>query len=137
MVAAISVIASMSVPALNTARNSYRLSTGRDEVIGVFETARSAAIKLDSNTTVTLTSPSEYRIQYTINGVARSIVYYLPSGVSFNFPSGIASVVIECRPTGKVTMTGNNGVTLTGITVTNAMGNRTFYINLAGNVTVA
>lgn len=137
VVAAISVIASMSVPALTTVRNNYRLITGRDEVIGVFETARSAAIKLDSTTTLTLSSPNTYRIQYTANGVTRSIVYYLPSGVSFSFPTGVTSVTIQCRITGKVSITGNNGATLTGITVTNSAGSRTFNISVAGNVTNA
>lgn len=136
VVAAISVIASMSVPALSTVRNSYRLRAGCDEIVGVFETARSAAIKLDSTTTITLESPNQYRIRYIANGVTNSIVYYLPSGVSFNFPSGVTSVVIECRITGKTTITGSNGSTLTGVTLTNTSGNRTFSISIAGNVTI-
>lgn len=137
VVAAMSVIASMSVPALNTVRNSYRLRTGCDEVVGVFETARSAAIKLDSITTLTLESPSQYRITYTMNGATNSISYSLPPGVTFSFPTGISSVTIQCRITGKVTMTGNNGTTLTGVTLTNSSGSRTFYISVAGNVTIA
>jgi Tfp pilus assembly protein FimT len=137
VVATIFVLASMSVPALNSVRNSYRLSVARDELIGVFEVARSSAIKLDSNTSVTLLSTGTYRIQYTANGVTQSISYLLPSGVSFNLPSGMTSVIIECRPSGKVTMTGSTGAAVTGITVTNSMGSRTLYINLAGNITLA
>lgn len=137
VVAAMGVIAAMSVPALNSVQNNFRLNAARDELIGVFETARSAAIKLDSNTTVTLASSGEYRIQYTASGVTRSIAYWLPTGVSFNLPSGVTSITIECRSSGKVTMTTNTGATLTGVTVSNVMGSRTLYINLAGNITVA
>jgi prepilin-type N-terminal cleavage/methylation domain-containing protein len=137
VIAAICVIASMSIPALNSVRNSYRLSAARDELIGVFEVARSSAIKLDSNTSVTLTNSDTYRIQYTANGVTQSIAYSLPNGVSFNLPSGMTSVTIECRPSGKVTMTGSNGASVTSFTITNSMGSRTVSINLAGNITVA
>ena len=136
VVAMISVIASMSVPALNTVRNSYRLNAGRDELIGVFETARSSAIKLDSSTTVTLASSGEYRIQYLVNGASRSVGYTLPSGVSFNLPSGVTTVTVDCRPSGKVTMTGNNGASLTSVTISNPAGSRTMYINLVGNITL-
>ncbi len=136
VVAVISVIASMSVPALNSFRNLYRLNAGRDELIGVFETARSSAIKLDSSTTLTIASSQEYRIQYLVNGVTRSIAYSLPAGVSFSLPPEIATITIDCRPSGKVTMTGSNGAALTSLTIINAAGSRTISINVAGNITL-
>jgi type IV fimbrial biogenesis protein FimT len=137
VVATMSVMVAMSVPAINTVRNQYRLTTARDELVGVVEMARSAAVKLDSNTTVTFTNEGVFRIQYTANGVTRSIAYSLPSGVSFNLPSGVTSLTLECRPSGKVTITGSNGTTVTAVTVENSAGTRTLYVNIVGNITQA
>ena len=39
VVAVIPVIGLMSVPALNSFRNTYRLTAGRDDLIGIFEYA--------------------------------------------------------------------------------------------------
>lgn len=137
VVAAFAVIASMTVPALNAVRNNFRLNAARDELVGTFEMARSAAIKLDSNTTITLSSSGEYRVQYTSNGTTRSIAYTLPTGVSFNLPSGVTSITLTCTHTGKVTMVTNAGASVTGVTVSNVRGSRTLYINVAGNLTIA
>lgn len=135
--AILSVIIAATIPSLIGNRNIYRLTTACDEIMGTVETMRSQAIKSETVTTMTILSTGEYTAQYDQNGTPHVLRYSLPPGVRFTLPTGITSVTILCKPTGKVTMTGNTGASITGITVSNASEQRTINVNIIGSMTIA
>ena len=135
--AILSVIIAATVPSLIGNRNIYHLTTACDEIMGTIEVIRSQAIKSETVTTMTITSTGEYTAQYDQNGTPHVLRYSLPPGVRFTLPTGITSVTILCKPTGKITMTGNTGASVMGITVSNASEQRTINVNIIGNITTA
>lgn len=135
--AILSGIIAATVPSLIGNRNIYRLTTACDEIMGTVEMMRSQAIKSETVTTMTILSTGEYTAQYDQNGTPQVLRYALPPEVRFTLPTGITSITILCKPTGKVTMTGNTGASITGITVSNASEQRTINVNIIGNMTIA
>ena len=130
----IAIILAASVPILSSARNSYRLLTARDEFMGTLETMRTTALKREVGTTITVTENGDYTAQFEQNGMVQTLRYSLPPNVTFTLPSGVTTLTILCRPTGKVTVTGNNGARVTTITMSNPAGQRTVTVNLLGQI---
>jgi prepilin-type N-terminal cleavage/methylation domain-containing protein len=137
VLAIMSVLVAASVPVLESARNSYRLVTARDELVGAIETMRTYAIKQESETRLTVAENGVYTMQFEQNGTLRVMRYSLPPDVTFTLPAGVTSLTILCRPTGKVTMTGNTGGRISALTLSNAAGQRTVNVSLLGHITAA
>lgn len=133
-VGVLSLIAAASVPILSSARNSYRLQTARDELMGALETMRTTALKQETDTTMTLNSSGAYTTQFEQNGTVQTLRYALPQDVTFALPAGVTTLTILCRATGKVTITDNNGARVTTLTISNPAGQRTVNISLLGQI---
>ncbi|HZS05136.1 MAG TPA: GspH/FimT family pseudopilin [Blastocatellia bacterium] len=129
VIAGSAVIASMAMPAISNARDTYRLVTARDELISVLEFARSEAIKRDTFTDVVLNSDGSYSVSYNDVGTPVTINYHLTPGVSFAMPSGVTSITVRYAAPGNATVTNN-----ADITMTNSAGQRTIRVSIAGNV---
>jgi type II secretory pathway pseudopilin PulG len=134
VVLGVAVIAAMAVPRLQRAQDTYRLTTARNELISSLEYARSEAVKRDSVATVVLNSNGTYTVQYPDNGATVTFSYGLPRGVSFVMPTGASAVTVRYAAPGKVTLTDNNGSSLSSIGLMNAAGQRIITISLAGNI---
>ena len=128
------VIVSAAVPSLTSARELYRLATSRDELIGVIESTRSEAVKRDSESTITITNTGDYTAQYLSDGTTKTMRYSVSTGVSITFPSGVTTVTIRCKPSGQITLTGNNGARVTAFTLSNSAGQKGIGITAAGNI---
>jgi prepilin-type N-terminal cleavage/methylation domain-containing protein len=128
------LLLSAAVPALNSARALYRLATSRDELIGVIESTRAEAVKRDLETTITITSAGEYTAQYLSDGTTKTMRYNFPAGVSLSLPSGVSTVTIRCKPSGQITMTGNDGARIPAITLSNTAGQKGVGVTAAGNI---
>ncbi|MFN7946064.1 MAG: GspH/FimT family pseudopilin [Blastocatellia bacterium] len=129
------IIATMAVPGLQRARESYRLTTARDEIISSLEYARSEAVKRDSVATVVFNNSGAYTVQYPDVGTTVTFTYNLPSGVSFAMPAGATSLTIRYASSGKATLTASNGIAASSIGLTNTAGQRNIAVSLAGNIT--
>lgn len=134
MVTLTALIAAAAIPSINSARELYRLTTSRDELTGVIESTRSEAVKRDIETTITISSTGQYTAQYVADGTTRTMNYALPAGVSLTLPSGVTTVTIRCKPSGQITMTGNNGSRVTALTLGNRAGQKGIGVTVAGNI---
>lgn len=137
VVSIVVILVSAAVPSLNSARALYRLATSRDELVGVIESTRSEAVKRDSESTITITNTGEYTSQYLSDGMPKTMRYSVPLGVSITLPSGITAVTIRCKPSGQITLTGNNGARVRAFTLSNPAGQKGIGITAAGNIYAA
>ncbi len=129
------ILVAASVPVINSARNNYRLITARDEFLGTLEAMRTLALKQEMETTITVTENGRYSTQFEQNGTVKVMHHSLPPNATFTLPTGATSLTILCRPTGKVTVTENNGTRVAAITISNPAGQRTITVNLLGHIT--
>ena len=134
VVAIVVILVSAAVPSLNSARALYRLATSRDELVGVIESTRTEAIKRDSESTITIANTGEYTAQYLSDGATNTMRYRLSPGVNITLPSGVTTVTVRCKPSGQITLMGNNGARVTNFTLSNDAGQKGIGITAAGNI---